>query len=616
MAIDQKRPWTFVPLLYLMQAIPVTIVQEVSSIVYKDLGVHNEDITRWTSLIALPWTIKLLWGPLVDLNFTKRQWVLTMQGLITAVLAVLPFFLHLPNAFTITLGTLFIAAIFSATCDIATDGFYLLALRREQQSGYVGIQSTFYRLGRLFCIGVLVTTAGLLQHGAKAGENPGLMISTWTTALLLGAATYALGWINIALNCGNPGFGRWEPTAPLEILRMILRYAALAGAAVAAWFFVPAGLLVGKHIVWWFANIGQSGQMSLPDWQIKDPVLWVRFLFGAIWGAMLIALYSGRTNLPRPELDVASEQASPGENRRNLQRTLLIVALAVSGYFTLNSVVRLLAFGFWKVADDVPRHNGQPMYDLHGWALTTGQVAQELIQLPLCLLSFFLILRFLRRVMRGTQMAEAFGSFVRQPGIAAILSFILFYRFGEAMVVKMAPLFLKDAVDKGGLAIPNEVLGQINGVMGVLGIVIGGILGGVIVSRFGLRKSFWPIVLCMHLPNLLYVWASRVHPPLTAIYGVVFVDQFGYGFGFAGYQVYLMYVAQRGNFRTAHYAIGTGLGALCIMIAGIVSGIVQANLGYQSFFLFVVFATIPGMLTLLFIPLQERNREEAVVTSQ
>ena len=202
-------------------------------------------------------------------------------------------------------------------------------------------------------------------------------------------------------------------------------------------------------------------------------------------------------------------------------------------------------------------------------------------------------------------MAEAFASFVRNRGITAILAFILFYRFGEAMVVKMAPLFMKDSPLKGGLGIGDTLLGQINGLAGVLGIIVGGILGGLIVSRYGLRRSFWPIVICMHLPNLLYVWASRVHPELAAIYGVVFVDQFGYGFGFAGYLVYLMQVAQRGEFRTSHYAICTGLGAMFIALAGITSGIVQANFGYQNFFLFVILATIPGMLTLLFIPLDE-----------
>jgi len=164
---------------------------------------------------------------------------------------------------------------------------------------------------------------------------------------------------------------------------------------------------------------------------------------------------------------------------------------------------------------------------------------------------------------------------------------------------------MKDSPLKGGLGIGDTLLGQINGLAGVLGIIVGGILGGLIVSRYGLRRSFWPIVICMHLPNLLYVWASRAHPPAGYMYGVAFFDQAGYGFGFAGYQIYLMTVAQRGQFRTAHYAIASGLGALCIMIAGITSGIVQANFGYQNFFLFVILATIPGMLTLLFIPLDE-----------
>ena len=495
-----------------MQAIPNAIIAELSVIVYKDLGVSNVEITRWTSLIALPWTIKMLWGPLVDLNFTKRRWVIWTQGLIVAALAATPLLLGLPNAFTITLATLFIAAIFSATCDIATDGFYLLALNREQQSAYVGFQSTFFRLGRLFCIGLLVMFAGILKSRGLA------IVPSWTIAMLGGAVVYGLGWLGLSLR--------------------------------------------------------------------KSPF-----------------------RLPKPEADKLRSSSDPGENKRNVFRTLAVIALAFLVYFTLNSVVRLSAHGLWSVF-------GNP---LDGWHLTNSQMQAELIQLTLCGIGSILCFLWARALIRGTEMGETFGSFFRQQGIVAILGFMLFYRFGEAMVVKMAPLFLKDSPAVGGLGIGNTQLGLINGVFGVLGIVVGGILGGLVVAKFGLRRTFWPVAILMHVPNLLYLWASYAHPGVGAVYGVAFVNQFGYGFGFSAYMVYLQFVAQRNEFRTAHYAIATALGALAIQVAGITSGIVQGHYasvnpghGYQAFFLFVVVATIPGMLSLLFIPFGERMARQEV----
>jgi PAT family beta-lactamase induction signal transducer AmpG len=111
----------------------------------------------------------------------------------------------------------------------------------------------------------------------------------------------------------------------------------------------------------------------------------------------------------------------------------------------------------------------------------------------------------------------------------------------------------------------------------------------------------------MAVPNLLYVWASIQHPPIWTMFGVAFVDQFGYGFGFAGYIVYLMYVAQRGEFRTTHYAIGTGLGMLTIILAGITSGIIQQSFGYTGMFVTACVAAVPGMLILLVIPMDNEE---------
>src|SRR5436305_806216 len=119
-ARPKLNPWLFVPLLYFMQAIPVAIVQEVSVIVFKDLGMANEPITRWTSIISLPWSLQLLLGPLVDLNFTKRKWILGGQGLIAVGLILSAFAMRTPHPFTVALVILGLTAVVSALCNIAT----------------------------------------------------------------------------------------------------------------------------------------------------------------------------------------------------------------------------------------------------------------------------------------------------------------------------------------------------------------------------------------------------------------------------------------------------------------------------------------------------------------
>jgi PAT family beta-lactamase induction signal transducer AmpG len=214
---------------------------------------------------------------------------------------------------------------------------------------------------------------------------------------------------------------------------------------------------------------------------------------------------------------------------------------------------------------------------------------------------------------RGTVMADAFVSYVRQPGFGAILAFIVFYRFGEAMIFAMASLFILDKRSLGGMEVSLQQLGIIQGVGQVLGLIAGGLLGGWFISRVGLRRAFFPLVVCMHVPNLLYIWAAYKLPGPGALYPVVFCEAFGYGFGFAGYFVYLMHVAQRGRFVTSHYAIGTGLGALFITFATILAGIVQTVFGYKGVFIAACLFTIPGTMTLLFIPMDEEQTKSVRV---
>jgi PAT family beta-lactamase induction signal transducer AmpG len=206
--------------------------------------------------------------------------------------------------------------------------------------------------------------------------------------------------------------------------------------------------------------------------------------------------------------------------------------------------------------------------------------------------------------------AKVIISYFQQPYIFATLAFILLYRFGEAMLVKIASLFLIDTPEAGGLGLSTTQLSLVYGTVGVIALIAGGILGGVAIARFGLKKSIWPMALALNLPDLFYVYMAYTKPSIDWVYPLVAIEQFGYGLGFTAFMVYLMYIC-KGEYKTSHYAISTGIMAFGLMIPGAVSGVIQEAVGYPLFFILVCFATIPGMLTLLFLPLETLDQENS-----
>jgi len=491
-------PWLWVPALFFMQAVPNAMVVAVYPVAFKSLGFDNLAITAWTPLVVLPWTLKLLWAPLVELTAKKRTWVLMMQLAIFLLTTASAAGLVLPSPFYPVLAIMMLLAICSATHDIASDGLYLLSLPRDKQAAFVGVLTTSGRLGRMLCTGGLVWLAGTL---AERGYPP--------------ATSWAIVAVVIAL---------------------------LYGAGMVANFFT----------------------------------------------------------LPRPPADIARlDPSDTGRLRAELVRTASVIFAGLALWAILAGGIRVAGHLSAESLDMVAKW-GQTDLGLKVWL---GILLAGLVLFPIGYL-------ISAKLLRGTEMGEALGTYVRQPGFGAILFFILTYRLGEVMVGAMSPLFLLDKPAVGGLGVSTAALGTINGVAGVIGIIIGGLAGGWFISRVGLRRAFWPLAFAMHTPNLLYVYAAyAAHHggvSLSFLYFITFIDQFGYGFGFAGYFVYLMYVAQRTpGFTTTHYAIGTGLGALTIVLATALSGIVQSFTGYFGFFIVVCFLTLPGMVALLLIPLDE-----------
>ena len=159
----KSSPWAWIPTLYFAEGLPYVVAMTVAVIMYKRLGISNTDIALYTSWLYLPWVIKPFWSPFVDLIKTKRWWIVSMQMLIGAGLAGVAFLIPMPFFFQATLAVLWLIAFSSATHDIAADGFYMLALDSSQQSFFVGIRSTFYRLAMISGQGVLIIIAGSLE---------------------------------------------------------------------------------------------------------------------------------------------------------------------------------------------------------------------------------------------------------------------------------------------------------------------------------------------------------------------------------------------------------------------------------------------------------------------
>ncbi|MHA7830433.1 MAG: MFS transporter [Flagellimonas sp.] len=408
-APKDKNAWLWIPFLYFTQGIPYILVVTVSVIMYKRLGIGNAEIGLYTSWLYLPWVIKPLWSPIVDLNGTKRKWFLGMQLVVALAFLGIGLFLPSNSFFIITLAFFWMAAFASATNDIASDGYYMIGLTQKKQSFFIGLRSTFYRLAMVTGQGLLVIFAGFLEN--QYGDNT----KAWSVTMISAA--------------------------------------------------------------------------------------------------------------------------------------VLMLALTVSNFFTA------------------------PKFE---------ETATEPKEKPA---GFF----------------EVFATFFKKHQIGVALLFVLTYRLGESQLVKMASPFLLDELEVGGLAYSTEAVGTIYGTVGVIMLSLGGILGGILISRDGLKKWMLPMLLALNLPNALYaILAVTQTTSIYAVVGTVVLEQFGYGFGFAAFMMYLIYVAE-GASKTSHYAIATGFMALGMMLPGMLSGYIQEWLGYDGFFIWVVIAALPAFLVLRYL---------------
>lgn len=367
------------------------------------MGLTDAEVGLYTGWLALPWVIKPLWSPFIDLLKTKRWWVLTMQALIGASLAGIAFSIPTAFWFQATMCLFFLIAFCSATHDISADGFYMIELDDHNQAKYVGLRNTFYRLAIIFVNGMLVSLAGILQVVFR-----GQIRFTW--ALI---------------------------------------------------FYGLAGLFIG---------------------------LW---------------LYHSRF-MPRPTEDVHTKR-------------------------------------------------------------TLTEVTSELKKM---FITFFQ--KFDRR------------------GTLIVMLFLLFYRFPEALLNTMTKTFMLRNNYAGGLGLSPQEYGLANGTVGLIGLLLGGIIGGILVSRDGMKRWLWPMVCAITLPDVVYIYLSySLNSNLVVVSSCLFIEQFGYGLGFTVLTLYMLYYSQ-GKYKTSHYSICTGISYLGLMLPGMLSGYIKDMVGYRMFFIIVM----------------------------
>lgn len=566
------NPWTWIPTLYLAEGLPYVAVMTIAVIMYKRLGISNTDVALYTGWLYLPWVIKPLWSPFVDLFKTKRWWVVAMQFIIALAFAGIAFTIPASFFFQSTLAMFWIIAFTSATHDIAADGFYMLGLSTHEQSLYVGIRSTFYRIATVAGQGLLVIIAGLIEM--NTGLEPAQL------KVEASPETVVVSDFSETDNSEMTFHFSSEPLVSEESL-------------------IPQAKENNEKYGFSKAETAET-KVATVETEESSFSKWIRENFGE----------EPRTVTAKVDRQVAvgvtlSKKPEPGETKvlniafKSGDQTISLEQAKLSTRLEFNE-------NNWdKTAYIVLHTGGVKEKTVATFEGLSGNVPFAWLITFVVMSVFFLLASIYHGFVLPKPAADhaatdvtaksilkdfwdTFKTFFKKDNALVAILFMLLFRLPEAQLVKMINPFLLDSVDKGGMGLTTGEVGFVYGTIGIIGLTIGGILGGIVVARHGLKRWLWPMVLAITLPDLAYVYLSYAQPESLIIVNVcVFIEQFGYGFGFTAFMMYLIYFSE-GEHKTAHYAICTGFMALGMMLPGMVSGWLEELVGYRHFFVWTI----------------------------
>jgi PAT family beta-lactamase induction signal transducer AmpG len=597
MAAQSKKrtPWTWVPSLYLAEGLPYVAVNIVSVIMYKRMGISNADIALYTSMLYLPWVIKPIWSPLVDMLKTKRWWIVITQLVLAIGFACIALTIPASLFFRITLAFFWLLAFGSATHDIAADGFYMLGLNTNQQAKYVGIRSTFYRIATITGQGLLVILAGFLE--SSSGREPvSIFIEaspeySKTVLRLPEVKEYGDGGDEMYFVLNSDSLKISTETVDRDSLNCLLDS---VRASNLRYGFVREEDKKEKSKGWWSS-------------QVSEPLgAWIRDNFGEERSS--IAEVSGSVAVVPIRLSQKPETGEKIVLNTALKKGDKSIALIQGDHLVFNeSNWDKQAFMVFQTDSKL---NSYTTVDYEG---LSGNIPMAWSVTFFVLAGLFFVLSFYHRIILPKpdsdkphedlkasivlkEFGETFASFFGKSQVGAALFFMLTFRFAEAQLLKLINPFLLDPIDKGGLGLTTGEVGFVYGTVGIIGLTLGGIIGGLAAAWGGLKKWLWPMTLSMLLTAATFLYLSFSQTDNMLIINIcVFIEQFGYGFGFTAYMLYLIYFSV-GKYKTAHYAISTGFMALGMMLPGMFAGWLQEQLGYNHFFLWVMICSIVPLI--------------------
>ena len=617
----KSSPWAWIPTLYFAQGLPYVAVMTISVIMYKRLGISNTDIALYTGWLYLPWVIKPFWSPFIDIIRTKRWWTISMQWILALTFAGVAFTIPAPFFFQLTLAVFWLMGFTSATHDIAADGFYMHALSEHEQSLYVGIRSTFYRIATVAGQGLLVIIAGLIETGT--GLQPAQLSVTAAPDIPPVLSSIPSRFTQPVDTTGTPYFIyttsqiKVSSIAPTEVNGIPFKtYAEAVRDSVkmlnAINGFIkndnskepsmtpiaPDGNKESAFTVWLKKWFGENRETTSPDDNIANNI----FVVGVRLNKMpqtdepIVLNVTHRNGDQSIKLEQNLLSTRFEFTRDNWNKTAYLffevdhkikeqteaTFIGASGNITFAWIVVFLSLSafFFAVAVYHSWILPHPASDSHESTHSASEIMKEFVL--------------------------TFVSFFKKEQIWIAIAFMLLYRLPEAQLVKLISPFLLDPIDKGGLGLSTGEVGLVYGTVGIIGLTIGGIIGGMVAARGGLKKWLWPMAWSMSLTCLTFIYLSYFPASSLLVINIcVFIEQFGYGFGFTAYMLYLIYFSE-GEHKTAHYAICTGFMALGMMLPGMAAGWLQETIGYRHFFIWTVICCVATIAVCAFVKIDPK----------
>lgn len=628
MNTEKKRsPWAWIPSLYFAQGLPYVAVNVITVIMYKRLGISNADIALYTGWLYLPWVIKPFWSPFVDIIKTKRWWTLVMQWIIGFGLAAVAFAIPTPFFFQLTLAIFWLVGFASATHDIASDGYYMIALKEHEQAAYVGIRSTFYRVATIVGQGLLVIIAGVIE--SNTGLEPA----------------------NVVINADPAIEVKIDANATLPVMAELTEAQMATDQFVYTADTVSVGVVAPENVTIQ-VNDSVTETIKFADYSkmMMDSIHCLNALNGfvtdttVVKDGKLIAKAEVAEEPKKVENLNGFEQwikdtfgTEVKEDTKTTSNNFAIVGVRLTKAPAEEECVFVVNYsnGDQSIKLDDKKVDTRFVFTKDNWD-KTAYIFVEIDKniksnvyatfqgtsgnIPMAWLLVFVVLSvfFLGAAMYHSWVLpvpsndksvgsgekatakeiingflDTFKTFFQKKQVWVAMAFMLLYRLPEAQLVKIINPFFLDPVDKGGLGLTTGQVGIVYGTIGIIGLTLGGILGGIVASKGGLKKWLWPMALSISLNSVVYIFLSAVQPDPNTVGGFLTIsagmvlDQFGYGFGFTAFMLYMMYFAD-GPYKTSHYAICTAFMALGMMLPGMWSGWLQELIGYNHFFIWTL----------------------------